>query len=129
MKAHSIFSWGSTDAILEGSLLASKAEGIYIYDHTGKKYIDWGSGAVCSNLGHTVPKEVVEAVEKQLKTVAFVYGDSAYTEIRAKLTGLLGAITPGDINGFYFASGGAEAIEVAIRMARKYTNRTKIMSR
>lgn len=58
-----------------------------------------------------------------------MYSDTASTDARAKLCSLLAEVFPGDLNGFYLASGGAEANEAAIRMARKYTGRQKIMTR
>jgi taurine--2-oxoglutarate transaminase len=60
---------------------------------------------------------------------AFVYGDIASTDVRAKLCQLLKEVSPGDLNGFFFASSGAEANEAAFNMARRFTGRPKIMSR
>ena len=129
MKANSVFSWGASDPLRESCLHVDRAEGVYLYDHDGKKYIDWSAGAVCTNLGHTVPQRIQDAIAKQIKDCAFVYGDLASHDARARLCGLLGEVAPGDLNGFLFASGGSEANEAAIRMARRYTGRQKIMSR
>jgi taurine--2-oxoglutarate transaminase len=129
LKQHSIFSWGASDAYLASCVQVDHAEGIYIHDKSGKRYIDWSSGAVCTNLGHTVPEEIKKAVQDQLNSCAFVYGDLASTDARSRLCSLLAELCPGDINGFFFASSGAEANEAAIRMARRFTGRTKIMSR
>ena len=64
-----------------------------------------------------------------METVPYCYADTTTTDARAKLCSLLGEVFPGDLNGFYFAASGAEANEAAIRMARKYTGRHKIMTR
>lgn len=84
---------------------------------------------MCSNLGHTMPDSVKEAMTNQINTVPFVYGDTMSSDVRARLTQLLREVSPGDLNGFFFASGGAEANESAFAMARKFTGRPKIMSR
>lgn len=60
---------------------------------------------------------------------AFVYGDIASSDARAKLCQLMKEVCPGNLNGFFFASGGAEANESAFTMARRFTGRPKIMSR
>lgn len=100
-----------------------------MYDHDGKEYIDWCSGAVCINLGHTMPPQIKEAIVEQLDRSAFIYGDIASTDVRARLCQLLKELSPGDLNGFFFASGGSEANESAITMAKRFTGRSKIMSR
>ena len=125
----SIFSWGASDPLREGCVHASRSEGIYIYDENDKRYIDWSAGAVCTNLGHTVPDSIKKAIHDQLDTTAFVYGDIASHDPRARLCALLKDISPGDIDSFFFATGGSEANEAAMRMARRFTGRPKIMSR
>jgi len=66
---------------------------------------------------------------KQLNECHYVYSDMGSTDNRARLVELMGEVFPGDLNGFYFASSGAEANEAAIRMAKKYTGRSKVMTR
>jgi len=129
IKDNSVFSWGASDPLRDLAVHIDHAEGIYMYDSSGKKYIDWSAGAVCTNLGHTVPEKITEAVTKQMNEAAFVYGDLATHNPRAKLCSLLADVAPGDLNGFFFASGGSEANEAAIRIARRMTGRPKIMSR
>ena len=102
---------------------------MWLQDQDGKQYLDWTSQAVCTNLGYTVPAQVRAAVTKQLDTLPFVYGGMAMTEPRARLSKLLAELIPGDISGFIFPSSGAEANEGAIRMARRFTGREKIMTR
>lgn len=127
---HCLMAWGGTD--MYHSLVAKvirSSDGCYLYDTDGKKYIDFSSQAVCSNLGHTMPAEVRAAINEQIDSVSFLYGGLAVSEIRARLSRLLAEIAPGDINAFLFPSSGSEANEAAIRIARKYTGRKKILSR
>lgn len=53
-----IYAWAATDAAKARAVNVVKAEGIYVYDHSGKRYVDWCSGAMCSNFGHTMPESV-----------------------------------------------------------------------
>jgi len=129
LEHNSMYSWMPGDVARELSQLVSHGDGMYVTDHNGKKYIDFCSGAVCMNLGHTVPREVKQAINMQLDEIAFVYSDTFTVEIRAKLCCLLNQLFPGDLNSFLFFQSGAEANECAIRMARHYTGRHKIMSR
>jgi taurine--2-oxoglutarate transaminase len=129
IRDNSVFTWGASDPLRKSAVLAARAEGVYIYDQNDNKILDWSAGAVCSNLGHDVPQVILDAVNKQMQEVPFVYGDLYVTEIRARLCRLLGQISPADLNGFFFATSGSEANEAAIRMAQRYTGRTKIMSR
>lgn len=105
-----------------------RGEGVYLYDREGKKYLDWTSQAVCSNFGHTVPPAVAAGVADQLATIPYVYSGLGMTEVRARLSALMAELCPADVNGFLFASGGAEANEAAIGIARRYTGRPKIMT-
>jgi adenosylmethionine-8-amino-7-oxononanoate aminotransferase len=105
-----------------------RGEGVYLYDDKGNKYLDWTSQAICVNLGHSVPQEVVQAVAKQMESLPYIYGGMGICPVRSRLSKLMCEITPGDINGFLFPSGGAEANEAAIRIARRYTGRQKILT-
>merc|ERR1719221_717981 len=122
-----MLTWSGAAAI-EGLPIIERAEGVYLYDMAGNKFLDWTSEAVCANLGHTVPATVKEAMIKQLETLPFVYGGMAITPVRAKLASLLAEVAPGDLNGFLFPSSGGEANDCAIRLARLYTGKTKIFN-
>ena len=76
----------------------------------------------------SVPPAVQDAVVKQLSSLPMVYGGLGMTEIRCRMAGLMAELLPGDINGFLFPCGGSEANEVAVRLARRYTGRHKIMT-
>ncbi len=95
----------------------------------GRKYLDFNSQAMCSNLGHTVPQEVIDEINTQLKTIAYAYPCATVVPIKAKLSALLADLLPGDLNHFYYTAGGAESNETAMRMARLKTGRHKILAR
>lgn len=105
-----------------------KSDGVYLYDADGKQYIDMTSQAVCANMGYTVDEDVIGAIVQQLRTVPYVYPGLGMCEIRARLSNLMAEITPGDLNGFVFPLGGSEANEIAIRLARRYTGKFKILT-
>jgi adenosylmethionine-8-amino-7-oxononanoate aminotransferase len=110
------------------AIVVDHGEGVYVYDTNGKQYLDWTSQAICANLGHSVPPAVKDAIVSQLDRMPMVYGGIGVTEVRLRLCNLMSEICPGDINGFVFPCGGAEANEAAIRIARRYTGKFKIMN-
>lgn len=128
-KKNVLFTWGPTDAMRDGALQLAKGDGCYVVDHNGKKYMDFNSMAMCSHLGHTIPESIMEAVIKQMRDLPYVYPGVGVAPIRAQLSSLLADIVPGDINTFFFPSGGAESNECALRIARMYTGRHKVISR
>ncbi len=124
-KRHTIFSWSAQAGV--NPIAVDRAEGIYFWDTDGKRYIDFNSQLMCVNIGHNHPK-VVEAIKKQADKLLFAYPGMA-TEPRAKLGKLLSEIVGSDIHKFFFTNGGAECNEAAIKIARHYTGRHKILSR
>jgi taurine--2-oxoglutarate transaminase len=124
-KRHTVFSWSAQKNV--NPIAADRAEGIYFWDADGKRYIDFNSQLMCVNAGHNHPK-IVAAVKAQADKLCFVFPGMA-TEPRAKLGKLLNEVTPSHITKFFFTNGGAEANEAAIRTARLYTGRHKILSR
>lgn len=129
MSAHSLFTWAASDNVAKGALHVTRSEGVYLYTDDGKRYLDWNSQAMCVNHGHTVDQEILDAILHQLKTLPYAYPGVFVTPVRARLGALLSELCPGDLNTFMFPSGGAEANETAIRMARMYTGRHKILNR
>jgi taurine--2-oxoglutarate transaminase len=107
--------------------VAHRAKGNYIYDHEGKKYLDFTSQYVFNNLGHCDDR-VVAAIAKQAATLDSVNSQFA-TEPKARLSKLLAEITPGDIKQSFFSTGGTEANEGAIKLARWATKKQKIIAR
>jgi adenosylmethionine-8-amino-7-oxononanoate aminotransferase len=99
--------------------LAVRAEGVYIYDQNGKAYLDGSGGAVVVSIGHGV-KEIQEPMVKQAASIAFAHGSQFTTEAAMTLAEKIIAISPPGLNRVYFVSGGSEAIETAVKMARQY---------
>jgi taurine---2-oxoglutarate transaminase len=124
-KKHTIFEWIAQSAA--DPIPIARAEGVYFWTPEGKRFIDFNSQLMCVNIGHSDPR-VVKAIQEQAATVAYVTPSMA-TEPRARLGVKLADIAPGDINVFFFTNGGAEANENAIKIARAYTGRQKILAR
>ncbi|MCL1993945.1 MAG: aspartate aminotransferase family protein [Spirochaetes bacterium] len=110
-------------------------DGIYLYDKDGKKYIDACSGAAVSNIGHG-NKQVAQAVMKQAEKVAFSHLSRWSNAPLRELADLVAALAPGSLNKLYPVSGGSEATEAALKMARSYylerdgkTGKYKMISR
>lgn len=122
-----MLSW-SPSAPAKGLPHIAYTEGCYLIDSNGNRYMDWTSQAVCVNLGHDVPQAVLDATMKQMQECAYLYGGMGMVPVRARLSKLMADLMPGDITGFLFPCGGAEANEAAIRMARRYTGRQKILT-
>ena len=105
-----------------------RAEGVYMYDAAGKAYIDLISGIGVSNLGHSNPY-VVNAIKQQLDKYMhlMVYGEYVQTpQVRfaEKLTSLL----PANLQSVYFTNSGAEAVEGALKLAKRFTGRSNIIA-
>jgi len=98
---------------------AVSGEGIYITDSEGKKYLDASGGAAVSCLGHSDP-DVIDAIKKQLDELAFAHTGFFTTEPAEQLADLLIESAPEGMGAVYFVSGGSEAVETALKMARQY---------
>ena len=103
------------------------AKGCWFWTPEGKRYLDFNSQLMCVNIGHG-DERVIKAIQEQAATLAYANPFMA-TEPRAKLGEKLASIAPGDIDVFFFTNGGAEANENAIKIARMYTGRHKILAR
>ncbi len=123
-KKHTMYTWAAGDSV--NPLPVEKCEGIYMYTTDGRKIIDFNSQLMSVNIGHAHPK-VLEAMKKQIDELLYVFPATA-TETRARMGKKLADLVPGDINTFFFCLGGAEANENAIKAARQYTGRQKILS-
>mmetsp|Transcript_85231 Transcript_85231/g.189430 ORF Transcript_85231/g.189430 Transcript_85231/m.189430 type:complete len:524 (-) Transcript_85231:138-1709(-) len=126
-QEHVMTTWGPGAGLRQAPML-SHGEHCYLYDVDGNRYLDWTCQAVCTNLGYSVPPSVIAAVNKQMARLPMVYGGLGNTEIRVRLASLLSELLPADITGFLFPCNGSDANEAAIRMARRYTGRPKIVS-
>ena len=103
------------------------AEGRYFWDYDGKRYLDFASQLVNVSIGYGHPK-VVAAIKEQAEKLATI-GPPMATESRSRLGKLLAEVTPGDLSFSFFTNGGTEANENAIKLARWYTGRHKIIAR
>lgn len=123
-RAHVFHSWSSQGALNPFDLAA--AEGCYVWDWDGKRYLDLSSQLVNVNIGHQHPK-VIKAIQDQAATLATVapqHSNKARGEAAQRITSL----APDGMSKVFFTNGGADAIENAIRMARIHTSRHKVLS-
>ncbi len=121
---HTLFSWQKQSGLKP--LVIDKAEGVYIWDMNGKRYLDFSSQLVNVNIGHGHPA-VAEAVMKQMQEVSYVY-PGMVTKARGELAKKLAGVAPKNLTKTFFTLGGAEAVENAIKLARLYTGRHKIVA-
>jgi len=124
-RRHTIFEWSAQSKV--DPIPVARAQGVYFWTPDGKRYLDFNSQLMCTNIGHSHPT-VVRAIQEQAATLPYANPFMA-TEPRARLGAKLAAITPGDIDTFFFTNGGAEANENAIRIARVVSGRHKVMAR
>jgi taurine--2-oxoglutarate transaminase len=103
------------------------AEGVYFWDVKGKRYLDFNSMTMCVNIGHGNQK-VIQAMCDQAKELTYA-GPGMATKPRAVLGRLLTEVVPGNLNRFLYTLGGADANENAIKLARAYAGRQKILTR
>ena len=124
-RAHTFFSWSIQSAI--DPIVVDHAEGVWLYTPEGKRILDFNSQLMSVNIGHG-DRRVIDAITEQAAKLQFVQPAFA-TEIRALLGQKLAEILPGDMDKVFFTLGGAEAIENAIKFARHYTGRYKVLAR
>ena len=122
---YTLFSWSKQKGI--APIAVKYGEGVYLYDHDGKRYIDFSSGLMNVNIGHG-NQRVTHAVMEQMQQISYVT-PSCVTKVRGELGKKLAEICPGDLNKAFFTVCGATSIENAIKLARMNTGRHKILSR
>jgi taurine--2-oxoglutarate transaminase len=121
---YTIFSWQKQSGL--NPLNISDAKGVYIHDRSGKRYMDFSSQLMNMNIGHGHPR-VKDAVMRQMDEVSFVH-PGMITKARGELGKKLAEITPGSLKKTFFTNAGAEAVENAIKFARLYTGRHKVIT-
>jgi len=99
--------------------LITYGEGVYLYDEKGKRYIDGSGGALVVNIGHG-QKEILQSITDQMGKVGYVHGTQFTTKSIEEYSEALGKILPKGLGKIYFLSGGSEAVEAAIKLARQY---------
>src|SRR5438034_4756850 len=124
-KQYVLHSWSVQDAV--NPIPVAGGEGRYFWDYEGKRYLDFASQLVNLSLGHQHPK-LIAAIKEQAEKLCTI-GPPMATEPRSTLARLLAEVTPGDLAMSFFTNGGAEANENAIKLARWYTGRNKVIAR
>jgi adenosylmethionine-8-amino-7-oxononanoate aminotransferase len=114
--------------------MLDRAEGVYMWDQSGKRYLDGSSGAMVSNIGHSNPR-VLEAMRRQMEKSTFGYRLHFETEASEALADKLAELSPPGLDRAFFVSGGSEAVESTLKLARQYAiaigeaQRWKVISR
>mgnify|MGYP000010247492 FL=1 len=106
----------------------ARAEGVFFYTPEGKRYYDLVAGVSVSNVGHANPR-VVEAVQRQAADYMhiMVYGEMIERP-QVRYAARIAELLPGELSSVYFVNSGAEAIEGALKLAKRYTHRTELVS-
>ncbi|MEC5394490.1 aspartate aminotransferase family protein [Bergeyella sp. RCAD1439] len=125
---HDFFKYQAQTTPFASGFEVEKAEGAYIYGKDGKRYLDFVAGVSANTLGHSHPK-VVEAIKQQAEKYlhVMVYGEYAL-EKPVALCRLLAEATPDPLEVTYLVNSGAEAIDGALKLAKRYTGREQIIS-
>lgn len=124
MTDHVFYSW-SAQAELNPITVAG-ASGSYFWDDQGNRYLDFSSQLVNVNIGHQHP-DIVAAIVEQAQVLTTI-SPTVANDKRSELARLIAERAPGDLNRVFFTTGGAEAVEHAVRFARQHTGRTKMLA-
>ncbi|HEY3345260.1 MAG TPA: aminotransferase class III-fold pyridoxal phosphate-dependent enzyme [Anaerolineaceae bacterium] len=122
---HNFWTWSAQGKV--HPIAVKKAKGVYFWDTAGKRYLDFNSMIMNVNIGHG-DERVIEAIVAQARDLPFA-APSMATRPRAVLGKVLAEITPPGLTRFLYTLGGADANENAIKLARAFTGRPKILSR
>jgi len=122
---HNFWTWSAQAQV--NPIPVMRAKGVYFWDADGKRYLDFNSMVMCVNIGHG-DERVIEAMVDQLRELPFA-GPQMATRARAELGQLLDEITPPGLTKFLYTLGGSDANENAIKLARGFTGRHKILTR
>jgi len=122
---HSFWTWSAQGKV--APIPVKSAKGVYFWDVEGKRYLDFNSMTMCVNIGHG-DERVINAIIEQARALPYA-GPPMTTRPRALLGKLLAEITPRNLDHFLFTLGGADANENAVKLARAYTGKHKILTR
>ena len=122
---YTVFAWSKQKNI--SPIAVKYGKGVYLYDYDDKRYLDFSSGLMNVNIGHG-DQRITEAVVRQMQEVSYVT-PYCVTKVRGELGKKMAEICPGDLNKAFFTLCGATSNEAAIKLARLYTGRHKILSR
>jgi taurine--2-oxoglutarate transaminase len=124
-KEHNFWTWSAQENV--SPLPVEKSKGVYFWDYDGKRYLDFNSMVMCVNAGHGDDR-IIEAMVDQTRKLPFA-GPKMATKPRAELGALLAEILPTGLTRHLYTLGGAGANENAVKIARMYTGKHKILSR
>lgn len=124
-QKHNFWTWSVQH--VDDVIPVKRAEGVYFWDFDGTRYLDFNSTVMCVNIGHG-DKRVIKAMEDQLNDLTFA-GPHMATEPRVKLGQLLAEVLPVGLNHYLYTLGGSDANENAVKLARAYTGKFKILTR
>jgi taurine--2-oxoglutarate transaminase len=124
-RRHTMFSWVAQN--VADPIAIESGKGAWFTSVDGRRYLDFNSQAMSVNIGHG-DERVADAISAQARKMAYAYPHAAH-EPRARLGAKLASLTPGDLDVMFFTTGGADANENAIKLARQYTGRAKILVR
>jgi taurine---2-oxoglutarate transaminase len=123
-RAHVFHSWSAQAHV--NPMAIAKTEGSYVWDYDGKRYLDFSSQMVNTNIGHQHPK-VVAGIREQAERICTIAPQHA-NDMRSEAARLISGLAPDTLNKVFFTNAGAEAVEHAARMARLHTGRIKLLS-
>jgi taurine---2-oxoglutarate transaminase len=123
-RAHVFHSWSAQAAL--DPMVIERAAGSYVWDDAGRRYLDFASQLVNTNIGHQHPA-VVAAIQRQAGRLCTIAPQHANDQ-RSLAAHLIAELTPPGLDKVFFTNGGAEAIEHATRMARLHTGRPKVLA-
>ncbi len=124
-RRYTLYEWSAQSHV--DPIPVERAEGVYFYTPDGKRYLDFNSQLMSVNIGHG-DQRVIDAIKAQAQKLAYANPFMAH-EPRARLGQKLAELLPGDLDVSFFTNGGAEANENAIKLARQFTGRHKILAR
>ena len=122
---HNFWTWSAQSKV--NPIPVKRAKGVYFWDINDKRYLDLNSQVMCVNIGHG-DERVINAMIDQVRELPFA-GPQMATKPRALLGKMLSKIVPAGLTKFLYTLGGADANENAIKLARAYTGKFKILSR
>ena len=122
---HNFWTWSAQSQV--NPIPVTRAEGVYFWDADGKRYLDFNAMTMCSNIGHG-NQVVIDAICKQAQELAYA-GPGMATRARAQLGLALAEITPPGLDRFLYTLGGSDANENAVKLARAFSGRHKILTR
>ena len=122
-REHQLHPWAAMDAWREyDHMLVENADGIYLWDASGKKFIDGPGGMWCVQIGYG-RQEMADAIAKQAMKLPYASPWTTVTEPSSILAKKIAELAPGDLNNVFFTTGGSTAVDTAIRTMHFMNNR------